>query len=116
LDQVALALAVVKRELSWNCLPYCYNYGWGSKSYFQWHDEEQLKAAKIFHYHDAMYAHFWSTFIKCLRETHPPVAEWLASLGPLKNEAPLQWRVTQKILQQVRSRKQLAYEKSCRVV
>ncbi|MBW4618442.1 MAG: hypothetical protein KME17_03520 [Cyanosarcina radialis HA8281-LM2] len=115
-DQVALALTVVKSGISWGCLPYSHNYGWGTKSYAHWHDEEKLRTAKIFHYHDAMWPDFWPITLKCLCETHPPVAEWLSSLGPLANNSPRTYRMMSQVLKYIRSQQESAYVKSCRVI
>lgn len=104
-------------SLSWKELPYSHNYNdLHSKAYPERYDEECLRATKIIHYHDAMWPWFWDTYIQCLQNTHPEVAGWLVSLGPLKNEAPLQWRITGKILKKVRALKQSKYIESCRIV
>lgn len=115
-DQVALVLTVVKMGLLWQSLPYTHNYPMQSLIHGKWYNEEQLKAAKILHYHDCMWPDFWPEFIKCLDKTHPSVADWLSSIGPMQNEAPLQWRITNKLLKDFRSRKQSAYKKLCRVI
>ncbi|WP_300634085.1 glycosyltransferase [Mastigocoleus sp. MO_188.B34] len=115
-EQVALVLAMLKRNLKWRALPYSYNYGMGSKTHSQWYSEEQLKATKIVHYHDAMWPWFWETFVDCLNKTYPPVAQWLKPLGPLKNEAPIQWRATSKLLKEVRTRQLNNYKKTCKVL
>ena len=115
-DQVALGLAMIKGGLRWRALPYSYNYGMSSKIHNQWYCEEQLRAAKIVHYHDAMWPWFWQTFIDCLSKTHPPVAEWVSCLGPMKNEAPIHWRVMNKLLKEFRSRQLLSYTQTCKVL
>ncbi|MDJ0772338.1 MAG: hypothetical protein QNJ49_02765, partial [Mastigocoleus sp. MO_167.B18] len=68
------------------------------------------------HYHDAMWPWFWETFVDCLNKTYPPVAQWLKPLGPLKNEAPIQWRATSKLLKEVRTRQLNNYKKTCKVL
>lgn len=115
-DQVALALAVGKMRLLWKQLPQSHNYSLSSKGYPQRYNEDQLKQAKILHYHDSMWPWFWPTLIQCLEVTHPSVAEWLSPLGHLKNDAPLPWRMTGKILKNVRSLKQSSYIQSCRML
>ncbi len=114
-DQVALGLAMVKMGLSWRALPYSHNYTMSSLIHSEWYKEEQLKEARIVHYHDAMWPNFWSEFVTCMSNTHPEVAQWLTSIGPMKNEAPLQWRATSQILKHFRSQKESAYTKLCRV-
>ena len=115
-DQVALGLAMIKGGLRWRALPHSYNYAMGSKTHNQWYKEELLRTAKIVHYHDSMWPPFWQTFIDCLNKTHPPATEWLNSLGPMKNEAPIQWRAMNKLLKEVRSRQLLSYAKTCKVL
>lgn len=115
-DQVALGLAMIKGDLKWRALPHAYNYGMSSKIHNQWYCEEKLRAAKVVHYHDAMWPWFWHTFIDCLSETHPPVAEWVSSLGSMRNEAPIQWRAINKLLKKFRSQQLLSYTKTCKVL
>ncbi|MDJ0674964.1 MAG: hypothetical protein QNJ36_06225 [Calothrix sp. MO_167.B42] len=115
--QHILGMTVVKMGLSWRQLPHSHNYGMGSKIHNdQWYSQEKLKATKILHYHDSMWPHFWPTFMECLCDTHPDVAEWLSSLGPMQNESPPQWRTFSKIIDYFRSKQELAYKESCRVI
>lgn len=115
-DQVALGLTMIKMGIPWRALPYSYNYAMGSKIHKNWYNEDQLKAARILHYHDSMWPHFWPEFIKCLYVTHPQVADWLSSVGPMKNEAPFYSRSMNKILQHFRVKQESAYKKLCRVI
>jgi hypothetical protein len=115
-DQVALGLTMVKGGLSWRALPYSHNYTMSRLLHDEWYKEEQLKEAKILHYHDFMWPPYWPEFIRCLGNTHPAVADWLSSCEPMKNEAPLQWRVMSQVLKHFRSRKESAYKKLCRVI
>lgn len=112
-DQVALGLAMIKADLLWRALPHSYNYTMGSKSH-QYYQEQHLKKACIIHYHDAMWPHFWQEFLRCIDATHPEVGQWLASIGPMKNEAPLQWRTMGKVLAAYRKRREIAYDKACK--
>jgi hypothetical protein len=114
--QHILGMAVVQMGLKWRSLPHSHNYGIGSKTYEKWYDPEELRAAKIVHYHDSMWPWFWTTFTNCLRDTHPSVADWLVPLGPLKNDAPLQWRAAKKLLDYQRSQQQSKYASSCKVI
>jgi hypothetical protein len=115
-DQVALGLTMVKMGIPWRGLPYSHNYGMGSKIHKDWYSEEKLKAAKIVHYHDAMWPAFWDTFIECLSQTHPPVADWLISIGSMKNQAPPAFRAVKKVIDFKRSRQELAYMRACKVI
>lgn len=115
-DLVALGLAMMKMSLSWRALPYSHNYMMSPLIHDQWYNQEQLKEARIVHYNDCLWPPFWPEFIKFLGVTHPEVASWLDSKGSMKNEAPLQWRATNELLNHFRSRKELAYKKLCRVI
>jgi hypothetical protein len=112
----ALGLAVMKLGLRWNALPYSHNYVMLSKTHNSWYKEESLREAKIVHYHDSMWPPFFPTFRACLQNTHPQVAQWLASLGPMRNEAPAQWRFVNRILATLRTRQESAYRRSCSIV
>lgn len=115
-DQIALGLTMVKMGISWCALPYSHNYTMNSKTHKDWYSEDQLKAARIVHYHDAMWPHFWSEFIKCLGVTHPEVADWLSSIGLMKNEAPFYYRSISKNLKYFRAKQESAYTKLCKVI
>jgi hypothetical protein len=115
-DQIAIGLAMVKMGLSWRALPYSHNYTMSSLIHEEWYKEQQLKEALIIHYHDAMWPHFWPEFLRCMGNTHPDVADWLNSLGPMKNEASAHWRAVSKMLNFLRAQKESAYEKLCRIV
>lgn len=115
-EMSAVGLSVHLLGLKWRALPYSHNYSVGSKTHATWYREEQLRAARIVHYHDAMWPWFWDTFLQCMRSTHPPVGDWLAGLGPMLNEAPWGSRVWGKVLRSLRDRKWRAYLKSCKVV
>lgn len=115
-EQISMALAVAKMGIPWRALPFSHNYEMSSDLHDQWYNEEKLKAARIVHYHDSMWSEFWPTFLQCIRATHPPVADWLETLGPMKNETAVQWRVTNELLKRLRSQQELAYKQLCRTV
>ncbi|MGB3560567.1 MAG: hypothetical protein WBA24_18665, partial [Geitlerinemataceae cyanobacterium] len=113
--QHTLGITVAKMGLQWRTLPHSHNYSISSKNRAAY-DLEKFQMAKILHHHDAMWPKFWPIFIEYMTESYPDVANWLSSLGPLKNEAPIQWRVANKILKYLRAQKQSAYQQSCRVI
>lgn len=115
-EMSAIGLAVIKMGLAWRPLPYSHDYVMLSKTHDHWYREELLKEARIVHYHDSMWPAFWPVFLECLRNTHPEVEKWLASLGPMSNPAPLQWRVMGKVLKKIRVRAENTYNQSCRSV
>ena len=114
-EMSALGLAVIKLGLRWNALPYSHNYVMMTKTHSSWYEEESLRKAKIVHYHDSMWPSFFSTFQDCLLKTHPEVAQWLTSLGPMRNDAPAQWRMVSRILATLRTRQEAAYRRSCSI-
>ena len=115
-DQVALGLTVVKMGISWRTLPYSHNFAICSSIPAYWYNVEQLKNAKIIHYHDSMWYWFWDTFLESMNQSHPDVAQWLTSIGMMQNHAPIQWRATKKILDFMRKKQESAYLQSCRKV
>ncbi|NJL62392.1 MAG: hypothetical protein HC903_11825 [Methylacidiphilales bacterium] len=114
-DQVALALTVTKMGIPWRKLPYSHNFGIGSIAPHDWYIPEKMKTAKIIHYHDSMWSWFWDSFIESMSSSHPAVTEWLISLGAMRNEAPMHYRATKKLLDIYRKRQESAYLKSCKV-
>jgi len=115
-EQIGLGFAMFKEKLRWRALPFSHNFTMNSRTHERWYKEEQLKEAKVTQYHDCMWPDFWPTFIQCLQNTHPDVADWLSSLGPMQNEAPFQWRATSRVVEHFRSQREAAYRKLCRAV
>ena len=115
-EMCAIGLSMHLMGLKWRALPYTHNQSIGSKSHATWYREDQLRAARIVHYHDSMWPWFWDTFVQCLRATHPQVAEWVAPLGPMRNEAFILNRIWGRALRSSREKKNRAYVESCRTV
>lgn len=115
-EQTALGFTMFKEQLRWRALPYSHNFTMNPLIHDDWYKEEQLKEAKVTQYHNSMWPAFWPIFVECLRNTHPEVTDWLCSLGPMKNEAPLQWRVASRVLEHFRLQQDTAYRKLCRAV
>lgn len=66
--------------------------------------------ARVLHYPDSMWHSFCPEFVQSLRTTHQLVANWLDSLGSMKNEAPVHWRITSQLLKKFRTRQESAYK------
>ena len=115
-EQYGLALAAAKLNLRYRQLPHSHNYEMGSAIHERWYREDKLRAARIVHYHDFMWPAFWPTFLDCLKATHPAVATWLESLGPLNNEAPFVYRAVTKLLRKRRARGEQRFKAACRFV
>lgn len=97
LDQVLLALSVVKHEMRWRHLPESHNYPVASFLPTQL-SRTALAEAAIIHYHDAMHSHTWDKFLLALSQHHPHCVDWLASQGPITNPAPMRARVLAEML------------------
>jgi hypothetical protein len=115
-EMSAIGLSMHLMGLKWRALPHSHNYSMGSKSHAQWYREEQLRAARIVHYHDSMWPWFWDTFVECLHAAHPEVAGWLSPQGPMHNSASIFNRLWGKALRSSRDRKQREYVETCRSV
>lgn len=115
-EMSAIGLAMVRQQLRWRSLPYSHDYSMSSLTHAEWYDESMLQDARILHYHDSMWPKFWDEFLRCLQRTHPDVAEWLAPLGPLQNEAFAPWRMTSRMLKALREHQETEYKKSCKVI
>jgi hypothetical protein len=115
-EQHGLALGAAKLGLRHRQLPHSHNYAMGASIHEKWYREEDLRAARIVHYHDSMWPSFWPTFTDCLKKTHPDVASWLEPQGPLRNEAPLVYRAVTKFLRKRRGRAEKQYKATCRIV
>ena len=112
-DQVALGLTAFQLGLPWRSLPYSHNCTMGSSTHNKWYSEDALRNACIIHYHDAMWFPFWLILLESLRNTHPEVEKWLAPLGPMSNQAPLQWRFMSKVLTNFRTLAKNTYKQNC---
>jgi|SRR5215469_5971346 len=115
-EMSAIGFAVIKLGLKWRALPYSHDYVMMSRTHSSWYKEELLRTAKIVHYHDSMWPPFFPTFRDCLLRTHPEVGHWLAALGPMRNTAPAQWRLVNKVLAAFRARQETAYRRRCSTV
>jgi hypothetical protein len=114
-EMSAIGLAVMKLGLRWRALPYSHDYVMLSKTHNTWYKERSLREAKIVHYHDSMWPHFFPVFRECLENTHPEVARWLTALGPMRNEAPVQWRLINKALTMLRTKQEASYRRRCKL-
>jgi hypothetical protein len=115
-EMSAVGFSVIKLGLRYRHLPYSHDYVMTSGTHESWYREEVLRDAKIIHYHDSMWPHFFPVFIECLRKTHPDVEKWLAPLGPMRNEAPPQWRLINNVLKARRAKAETAYQQRCLIV
>jgi hypothetical protein len=114
-EQVSVAFAAMTLDLKWRALPYSHNYPMFSGTHEHWYSLELLKDARVVHYHDAMWPPFWGTFLRCMQDAQPEAASWLYSLGPMKNDSPLHWRLISRYLRMARRRKAERYRASCMI-
>jgi hypothetical protein len=115
-EQIAVGLSMFRMGLAWRALPYSHDYIMSSRSHHELYRDEDLRSAKITHYHDSMWHWFWDEFVQCLQNTHPEVADWLAPLGSLTHPAPWHYRTLGKMLKMKRKQQEAAYIKACQVV
>lgn len=112
-EMVSVGFAVTALALRWRALPYSYNYSMSSLDHQERYRLEALQEARVVHWHDSMWPPFWSTFLTCMREAHPAVATWLASLGYMRVNTPLHFRLYSRWLRALRSRQAERYSASC---
>jgi hypothetical protein len=115
-EMSAIGLAMHRTKLNWQPLPYSHNHSINRRSYPRLYNEDEFRGARIIHYHDSMHPAFWDTFLRCLRATHPPVADWLAELGPLRNETSYASRLWGRGLRNLRARQERKYLSACRTL
>lgn len=113
-EMVSVGFAAMTLGLRWRPLSYSHNFVMASFTHEQWYSLQALKEARIVHYHDAMWPSFWPVFLGCMRDAHPDVASWLSSLGPMRNESPLAFRVLTRFLRSMRTREAARYSAHCR--
>ena len=109
-DQIALGLTVFKMGLRDRQLSLTHNYPMGAKTHRDWYRSQDLKAARIVHYHDAMWPDFWETFISCIADTHPDTHDWLVQLGPMQNKASVVGKLMGKLIARHRGRARSRFE------
>ena len=109
-EMIAIGFAVMKLGLKWRALPYSHDYVMLPLMHSAWYKEELLRAARIVHYHDSMWPAFFPVFQGCLKR-RPEVETWLASMGPMRNEAPLHWRCLSRLLNKSRAKQETAYRR-----
>lgn len=110
-DQIVLGLAQFRLGLKYRALPHSCNYqmeGWSGTV----HPVSVLRDAKIIHYHNAMDAGPWPSFLAQLECAHPDVYLWLKAIGPLP-VMPLPWRFASYSLRALRAYRRNLYLKRC---
>jgi hypothetical protein len=113
-DQIALGLTAASMKLRWRSLPWSHNYAVGAKLYKNsLYSVDGIRSAKILHYHDAMWPHFYPQLLSDLQQARPDVADWLRELPALSNDLPLGSRIMSKLLAAHRKRRWRAHEAKC---
>jgi hypothetical protein len=111
-EQVTAGLIAVKQGLSARALPEQCNYAIGSKA-LDGFSAAAFSQARVLHYHDALWEHFFPQFMDLCKAGQPALYEWLSQRGPLTNDAPLAWRAVAKGLKAWRQKRQRVFEASC---
>lgn len=117
-EQMSIGLTAVKNKIPWSPLSGSHNFYVNTNVAKESYNLQDMKAAKIIHYHGAMFdKHYWDTFTEILSETHPTVADWVIKLGPIeKNQTSYRNRLVRKVIDYSRLRKEKAYTKTLKVV
>jgi hypothetical protein len=111
----ALGLAMHSNRMRWRSLPRTHNYDINWRALDQYR-EQDLRAAQVIHHHDFMLPEFWDNFLQLVERTHPPVAKWLATLGPATSDSSLLSRIAGRARKIYYNRAERAYIESCHVV
>lgn len=112
-EQGASSLAALRFGLAWTELPYSHNYNVNSRTHDRWYEEDELRSARLVHYHDSIWTDFYPTFAHILRQTHPEVGEWIAQQGPLRTRMSLPKKAGNRILSNYRRNRERRYLASC---
>jgi len=112
-EQVTAGLIAVKQELRIGLLPEECNYAVGSKC--EGVESGKFAEAKVLHYHDSLWPHFFPQFVEMCRNGKPELYTWVNTLGPLNNPSPPISRTLGWVLKSIRTRKSNAFEANCEV-
>ncbi|MEM1391922.1 MAG: hypothetical protein AAF757_09410 [Cyanobacteria bacterium P01_D01_bin.116] len=117
-EQMSIGLAATKNKIPWSPLSRSHNFSVNTNRPKEYYNLQEMKTAKIIHYHGAMTEEsYWDTFIELLNNTHPTVADWLIPLGSIqKNQTKYTSRLLRKLIDYNRLRKQKAYSETLKVI
>ncbi len=110
-EQVTAGLIAVKEKLKVRMLPEDCNYAVGSKC--EGFDGAAFSQARVLHYHDALWPHFFTQFLAMCRSGKPELYDWVRANGPLANDGTLVKKVWSKMLKSVRGRRMAAFARGC---
>ncbi len=104
---------LAKKKLRWIGLDQSYNYRCGMRGLHSVVLEE-LKAAKILHYHRAMNPEHWQTFLQFLSDDYGDVSQLLGEKYlPVGATTPVVYKAMNRLWRQWRGGKAKAYRSSC---
>lgn len=113
IDQIALGITALRLGLTVRPLPYSHNLPLGSRAPLPL--PGMLERAHILHHHDMLWPEHFSAALKLLKPSLPHMADFLASLGPLRTERSLAARLFLKLLKYRRGRALARHMAACRV-
>lgn len=113
-EQVAVSVALVKKNLRWRRLENSHNYDFGSKT-IHLIDPEQFRRASVLHYHRSMQKQNFAQFLDLLNRDFPQVRTWLEPRGPLAPNPRVLSRGLSGLLRRMRQRQADRYRALCRV-
>jgi hypothetical protein len=93
MDQVVMSMTIVRKQLGWRAITLQGNYHTTLVDFSRTVRPERLRGATVLHYHDTLYPPTWGEVMTCLDETHPQVARWLRSQGPVLAPGTLRHRL-----------------------
>jgi hypothetical protein len=113
-EQAILGFVLAKKNLRWRGLSQAYNYRCGMRGLASVVPED-LRAARILHYHRAMNPEHWEAFLKFLAADNAPVSQWLRETAwPVGTRTPLLCKAINNVLRKLRGQKAKTYRRSCR--
>jgi hypothetical protein len=115
-EQASAGFAAAALGMRIRSLPPEYNYPIAPFLYPGRYSENEMRAAAVLHYHESIWAPFFSTFVDCMRINNPGLADWFHARGPFQMPTSLLDRVTNKAFKSFRKRKESQYLQSCRSI
>ena len=114
-ETVALTVAPFTSRASWSELPRSHNFVVSSSM----GDGEiaGMETARVLHYHDAMFPHYWNVLRSLFHRLRPDRLEWLEQKGAILPSSALPFqRLTRRFLRLVRQREMNQFLGNCRSI
>ena len=112
-EQVGLSLATHHADAQYQALPASHNLMLNPLTPQLNRSPKQLKEARIIHYFGSLWEQHFSSFVQDLAPHLPEQADWLKSLGPLRESRAFPHRVWAKAVKWLRPRRANHYLQGC---